>query len=159
MNNHSKTTAPLFNPGDRVRVIKTDERGTVGDISGGWIVVLIDGIEPGHGFRAADLERLDRCASFCDRKEIHAAEPNYDDGSCWSADQSTALNVEPFVMGMPIIFDIGAFREADNTESVVSLTTRSTGHYQGVDFKITADEARRIAASLVRAADLVEGDR
>ncbi|MET8650611.1 hypothetical protein [Nocardia aurea] len=182
MNNDNPPTPNPFKSGDRVRVRQTGEFGTVDEIVDGEVIIEIDGLAPGGwGFPAAELQaavenctelsmaqsfnrrarrsadrKTERCAGFCDRKEIHAADPNYDDGSCWSADQSVALNVEKYVMGLPKLFDIGAFREAENTESVVSLTTRSSGHYQGVDFKITADEARRIAAHLLHAADLVE---
>lgn len=169
-----------FGPGDRVRVRQTGELATVDEIVDGEVIVEIDGLMPGGwGFTPAELQTAveivtelsvaqasqtghlpnNRCASFCDRKEIHAANPGHDDESCWSPDQSTALNVEPFVMGMPIIFDIGAYRETSNTDPVVSLTARSTGHYRGVDFKFTADEARRIAAHLLHAADLIEGER
>lgn len=105
------------------------------------------------------LHSTDRCAPFCDSKDLHATDPEADDGGCWSEDFATALNTTPWVMGMPIVIDIGAYRGLGQTEATIHLTLRSTGHYDETSVKLTAEEARRISRHLAAVAELVEGMR
>lgn len=104
----------------------------------------------------AQTAHTTRCAPFCDSKELHAVDPTAADGNCRSREFSTALNVTPWVAGYPVIADVGAFRDGITGASVVELTLRSTGHYDGAEVRLTADEARRIARHLLAVADLTE---
>lgn len=104
----------------------------------------------------AQTAHTTRCAPFCDSRDVHAADPTADDGGCWSETFSTALNITPWVAGFPVIADVRTFRASVVAEPIVWLSLRSTGHYDGTEVQLTADEARRIARHLLTAADLTE---
>ncbi|WP_341684191.1 hypothetical protein REK76_00990 [Nocardia farcinica] len=105
---------------------------------------------------AVEPQQYGRCAPFCGEKEYHAADPQADDGTCRSDDMSTALNITPWAAGFPVIADVRTFRASVVAEPIVWLSLRSTGHYDGTEVQLTADEARRIARHLLTAADLTE---
>ncbi|WP_054814895.1 hypothetical protein [Nocardia arizonensis] len=122
------------------------------DERGGQVFVCA----PGHGCASLPpATESDRCAPFCDNKELHAVDPDADDYGCLSVDYSTALNSMPWVMCFPIIVDVGAHRAKDGN-SKIEFTARSTGHYRGTSLELTTAEARRIAHHLLTVADLVD---
>ncbi|WP_041559752.1 DUF6907 domain-containing protein [Nocardia farcinica] len=93
------------------------------------------------------------CPSWCDTPGGHADEAPAD-RSCWSEDRGLALNIMPWHRGLPIVIETGAMRPVGETESVVTLLFKNGP--EELSGRLTAWEARRLAADLLHFANLTK---